>query len=1020
MKEFGKKYDHTIESLYQHKLGPQVKKKPSSIASSRNSKKKKQSDSGTFCICLPPPNVTGVLHLGHALTIAIEDALVRYHLLQGDDVAYVPGTDHAGISTQVKVEEKIAKRWVDKQQLGREKFMWELWNFALDNRSTIIKQLEMMWAHLDRSKENFTLSPKCSRAVRKSFSNLYQQKKIYQWSYINNRCMRCQTVLSDVEVTHKTQESILYYLDYFCVGRNNEKLTIATTRPETIFADVALAVHPEDSRYQKFVGTKVVVPYSQHVITVIADEAVDPNYGTGVLKVTPFHDPLDYEIGVRHNLILDRCAITKEGILTDICGQFANRHIDECYEILVNNLLETHIIKTESIQNNISCCERCQTKIQPLITTQRFVDVREYASQVLEKVADHSLQIHPPKFADSLDKRLGDIKPWCISRQLRWGHRIPIWHGKKQQYILDEDFVLQMRSSKINSRKISEKGKKLNQYCILSLVLFNCIADGRITNGSTLESVIESLTQPSIVPNEWSIRNTYYQAYKIKFQKDKRMLKELDMLHPILNLDLQSSQQAIDMEQSLEDIIRQSYCLDMDQNRIFFDFEWLVWEPVEQDPDVLDTWFSSALWPFSTLWWPDQTPDFAQYYPNSIIETWYDIVFFWVARMLMMGIANTGVLPFHTIYLHGLVRDEKGRKMSKTLGNGIDPVDLINKYGADALRMSLIMGTTPWGDINYAYTRIEYASRFINKFWNAARFVYTNVWLWSTKIDLELLADDIMTHSDKLEAFDQRILDKTHTLIQNTTQWFQTYTFGESYTTIIKTIWNDFCDWMIEVSKIEKSMYTDKVMIYCIGVYLKLLHPIIPFVTNHLRRMMSFTWFVYDRGWPTGIVVKSESDNINLLIETIWQLRMMKQQIGSKHHEEVAIFIQSYSNYYRFITKYETVVEKLLRTQNITYLIDTQEQPSGYTVATVQHVTVGIQEVYTTNHKEEYQKLLIELEDETQYKDTLETTLASSSFRANAPTPVVSEKQKKLEEVKHKITTLNVEIQKYKMKYSNL
>jgi valyl-tRNA synthetase len=1016
MKEFGKKYDRQIEFVYKDKLMPKRSKKilnTSDVDAKNNTK--------TFAMCLPPPNVTGVLHLWHALTVTVEDTISRYHMMNQYDVMYIPGTDHAGISTQVKVEEKLAKRWISKNQLGREKFLNEVRDFALDNRNTIINQLKSMGASLDRSRENFTLSPKCSRAVRKSFSNLYHQNKIYQWSYINNRCTRCQTVLSDVEVVHKNQESKLYYLDYFCIGKKKDKLTVATTRPETIFADVALAVHPDDIRYQDFVWTYVVVPCSQHSIPIIADTSVDPKYGTGVLKVTPFHDALDYEIGVRHNLPLDRCAITKEWILTDLCGQFATRHIEECYDILLENITTTHVSKIEMIQNNIACCERCNTKIQPLITTQWFVNVKEYAVQVLDNIKDKNLTIYPSRLKDSLDKWLHEIKPWCISRQLLRWHRIPVRNWKQKKYIIDEDMILDLRKKTMSSALLSTKGKDENQYCVLSIILFNCIADSRIENGIHIDKLIEIFTKPSIVPAEWNIWNTYYTSYCVKFKKQTWLLKELKMYNAIFDFELSNqSKKIIKNEFQLEEMLKKSYCLRIKEGKVYFDFELLVWEQVSQDSDVLDTRFSSALRPFSALGWPDETPDFKKYYPNTIIETWYDLIFFWVARMLMMWLANTGQLPFSTIYLHGLIRDEKGRKMSKTLGNGIDPLDLIEKYWADALRLSLIIGTTPGWDTNYSHTRIDYASKFINKFRNATRFVYTNNSLEVSRINLDLLADDIGAHANKLQAFDTWILDKTDQIIKQTTKWFETYEFWESYNNIVKTIWNDFCDRMIEVSKIEKSTYTHKVMIYCIGTYLKLLHPIIPFVTHHLRRIMGFEWFVYDSTWPTPIKIKWESENIDLLIQTIWKLRTMKQQLWSKNHEEVSIFIQSNSSYYRFIKKYETVIEKLLKTTNIIYLIETQEKPIGYTIATVQHVTIGIQEKNTINYKEEYEKIITELEDETQYKNTLETTLASTSFRSNASASVITEKEKKLNDVKHKITNLTVEIQKYKMKYSNL
>ncbi|RME61089.1 MAG: valine--tRNA ligase, partial [Caldilineae bacterium] len=559
-------------------------------------------EADAFVISMPPPNVTGALHLGHAITSSIEDMLIRYNRMSGRPTLWVPGTDHAGIATQNVVERKLAEQGLTRHDLGRERFVQEVWAWKDEYHARISQQQRRMGISCDWQRERFTLDDGLSDAVLEAFIRLYEEGLIYRGNYLVNWCPRCQSAISDLEVEHEEVEGKMYTFRYPL--KEGGFVEVSTTRPETILGDTAVAVHPEDERYTHLVGQTALVPMLNREIPIIADEHVDPEFGTGALKVTPGHDPNDYEIGQRHDLPFINI-MNEDGTLNLEAGPYAGLERFEAREKLWADMREAGLVVGEKPHmHQVGHCQRCHTVVEPLLSTQWFVKMEPLAKPAIEAVRNGDIQIIPERFARVYFHWMENIRDWCISRQLWWGHRIPIWYGPDGHQFAARD------------------------------------------ESHALEQAIEHYG-----------------------------------------------------------------------------------EPVEltQDPDVLDTWFSSGLWPFSTLGWPRQTEDLERYYPTTVLETGYDILFFWVARMIVMGLKFTGDVPFHYVYLHGLVRDELGRKMSKSLGNALDPLDLIYEYGADALRFTLLTGGTPGNDMKLSVTRIEANRNFANKIWNAARFVLMNL-----------------------------------------------------------------------------------------------------------------------------------------------------------------------------------------------------------------------------------------------------------------------------------------------------
>ena len=679
-----------------------------------------------FVIAIPPPNVTGELHIGHPMFISIEDLMVRYHRMKGFPTLWVPGTDHAGIATQLMVERHLLQtEEVTREELGREEFVKRTWDWKNKYGSIITNQIRRLGASCDWSRERFTLDPGLSRAVREAFVRLYEKGLIYRGPRLINWSPGLKTAVSDLEVEYSEEEATLYYFKYK-LADSDEYIPVATIRPETILGDTAVAVHPDDERYKQFIGKKVLVPILRREIPVIADDYVSMEFGTGALKITPGHDPNDYAIAQRHNLpiisILD-----KEASINENGGQYQGQDRFEARKNFWSDMKKAGlVIKTAPYRTTIPRSQRGGEIVEPMISTQWFVTIEPLAKAALEAVRDGRIRIVPERFEKTYFNWLENIKDWCISRQLWWGHRIPVW------------------------------------YC---------------PNGH--------------------------------------------------------------MTATREDPTQCGTCGSQD---------------IHQDEDVLDTWFSSGLWPFSTLGWPDETPDYKYFYPTTYMETGYDILFFWVARMIMMGLEFTGEVPFHTVYLHGLVRDEIGRKISKTTGNVIDPLVLMDEFGTDALRFTMLVGSTPGNDTNVGPKKVESNRNFANKIWNVGRFVISAI---SNQQSGDQLGDYTLA--------DSWIWARLQQLIRDVERLFQTFQYGEAGRQIYEFLWSDFADWYVEIAKGQLAnestrAQTTETLVRLFDITLRLLHPFTPFVTEelwgHLRQAIlesPVTSLASD--WPEALIV---------------------------------------------------------------------------------------------------------------------------------------------------------------------
>ena len=690
-----------------------------------------------FVISIPPPNITGELHLGHPLFVAMEDLMIRYHRMKGIPTLWVPGTDHAGIATQLQVEKMLAREGTSREAIGREEFLRRTWEWREKFGGIITLQIRRLGASCDWERERFTLDAGLSRAVREAFVRLYEKGLIYRGPRLINWSPGLKTAVSDLEVEYSQEPGTLYYFKYMLVANpgagisEGEYLPVATTRPETILGDTAVAVHPEDERYRKYVGQQVIVPILGRKIPVIADEYVDREFGGGALKVTPGHDPNDFQIGERHNLavisVLDESARVNEngGAYAGLDRFVARKQLWE--DMRTSGL----VIKEEPYQLNVPRSQRGGEIVEPMVSTQWFVRIQPLAQAALEAVRDGRIRIVPERFTKVYYNWLENIQDWCISRQLWWGHRIPVWYCQKC-------------------------GK-----------------------------MVAARQDPSRCPQCGS-------------------------------------------------------------------------EELIQDPDVLDTWFSSGLWPFSTLGWPEKTPDLEYFYPTSVLETGYDILFFWVARMIMSGLEFTNQVPFHTVYLHGLIRDEHGRKMSKSYGNVIDPLEVIDEFGTDALRFTMLVGSTPGNDTSLSLKKVESNRNFANKLWNATRLVINSI----EKTPKSAMASPQWTLADSF------IWGRARELTRNVEHLFQSYQFGEAGRQIYEFFWSDFADWYLEIAKLQlaeggdRAFYTQHLMVQVLDICLRFLHPFTPFVTEecwgHLKRACqahSDRLLPLDGAWAEGLIV---------------------------------------------------------------------------------------------------------------------------------------------------------------------
>ena len=722
-----------------------------------------------FTIVMPPPNITGQLHMGHALDNTMQDILIRYKRMQGYNALWQPGTDHAAIATEVKVIDSLKKQGIDKNDLGREGFLEKCWEWKDEYGSRIINQLKKMGSSADWSRERFTMDKGCSDAVLEVFIKLYEKGLIYKGSRIVNWCPVCKTSISDAEVEHEEQDGFFWHINYPVVGEAGRFVEIATTRPETLFGDTAVAVNPDDERYQDIIGKMLKLPMTDREIPVIADSYVDKEFGTGCVKITPAHDPNDFEVGKRHNLE-EIVVINDDATMNSKAGKYAGMDRYECRKALVEDLeKEGLLVKVVPHSHNVGTHDRCGTTVEPMIKQQWFVKMDDLIKPAVEGVKNGDIKLLPKRMEKTYFNWTDNIRDWCISRQLWWGHRIPA-------YYCDECGEM------VVSKNAPEKCPKCG-------------------------------------------------------------------------------------------------CTHM-----------------TQDPDTLDTWFSSALWPFSTLGWPEKTEDLDYFYPNDVLVTGYDIIFFWVIRMIFSGYEQMGKAPFHTVLFHGLVRDSQGRKMSKSLGNGIDPLEVIDKYGADALRLTLITGNAPGNDMRFYWERVEASRNFANKVWNASRFIMMN--LEGMEVTKPAISD--------LAPEDKWILSAVNTLTKDVTENMDKFELGIAVQKVYDFIWDEFCDWYIEIAKVRtykkdedaraanSAFWTLRTVL---GQALKLLHPYMPFITEEIyctlnpqeETIMLADWPVYKEEWNFS----AEEEMLAHVKELVKGIRNLRTEMDVPPSRKAKVFIVS-------------------------------------------------------------------------------------------------------------------------------
>ena len=722
-----------------------------------------------FTIVMPPPNITGQLHMGHALDNTMQDILIRYKRMQGYNALWQPGTDHAAIATEVKVIDSLKKQGIDKNDLGREGFLEKCWEWKDEYGSRTINQLKKMGSSADWSRERFTMDKGCSDAVLEVFIKLYEKGLIYKGSRIVNWCPVCKTSISDAEVEHEEQDGFFWHINYPVVGEAGRFVEIATTRPETLFGDTAVAVNPDDERYQDIIGKMLKLPMTDREIPVIADSYVDKEFGTGCVKITPAHDPNDFEVGKRHNLE-EIVVINDDATMNSKAGKYAGMDRYECRKALVEDLeKEGLLVKVVPHSHNVGTHDRCGTTVEPMIKQQWFVKMDDLIKPAVEGVKNGDIKLLPKRMEKTYFNWTDNIRDWCISRQLWWGHRIPA-------YYCDECGEM------VVSKNAPEKCPKCG-------------------------------------------------------------------------------------------------CTHM-----------------TQDPDTLDTWFSSALWPFSTLGWPEKTEDLDYFYPNDVLVTGYDIIFFWVIRMIFSGYEQMGKAPFHTVLFHGLVRDSQGRKMSKSLGNGIDPLEVIDKYGADALRLTLITGNAPGNDMRFYWERVEASRNFANKVWNASRFIMMN--LEGMEVTKPAISD--------LAPEDKWILSAVNTLTKDVTENMDKFELGIAVQKVYDFIWDEFCDWYIEIAKVRtykkdedaraanSALWTLRTVL---GQALKLLHPYMPFITEEIyctlnpqeETIMLADWPVYKEEWNFS----AEEEMLAHVKELVKGIRNLRTEMDVPPSRKAKVFIVS-------------------------------------------------------------------------------------------------------------------------------
>ena len=835
----------------------------------------------SYCIMMPPPNVTGKLHMGHALDGTLQDILIRYKRMQGFNTLWLPGTDHAAISTEVKIIEKLKEEGIDKHDLGREKFLERAWDWTKEYGGTIVKQQKKLGCSADWSRARFTMDEGLSKAVLVVFKKLYDKGYIYKGKRMINWCPCCNTSISDAEVEYEEEPTHLWHIKYKVVGEDRY-LTVATTRPETMLGDTAVAVHPDDERYKDLIGKKCILPIMNKEIPIIADEFVEMDFGTGCVKITPAHDPNDYQAALSHNLEIIQ-VFDENFKMGDLCEEYKGMDLLEAREAIVNKLKELgKLVKIEDYVHNVGKHDRCKSTIEPKISDQWFVSMKEMAKPAIEAVKNGDTRFIPQKFEKTYFNWLNNIQDWCISRQIWWGHQIPAYYCDECGHI-NVDITKPEKCEKCGSTKLT------------------------------------------------------------------------------------------------------------------------------QDPDTLDTWFSSALWPFSTLGWPEETEDFKTFFPTNTLVTGYDIIFFWVVRMMFSSLEQTGKVPFKDVLMHGIVRDSQGRKMSKSLGNGIDPLEIIDKYSADALRFSLISGTTAGNDMRFMPEKLEAASNFANKVWNAAKFVLMNL-------------EDYDNNNEKIELRieDKWILSKLNTLITEVKVNMDNYDLGVALDKIYTFIWNEFCDWYIEIAKTRlynKENTTRKTAQYVLnkvlGDSLKLLHPFMPFVTekiykelyNNDESIMISTYPEYSK----DLEFKDEEQAVEELKEVITGIRNARAKMNV-HPSKKSKLIFVTKKYANIIKESEEFLKKLGFGEEIEIRENKENIPQNAVSIVSSNLELFIPFEDLVDIKEEIERLEKEKAKVLVEKEKTDKMLSNPGFVAKAPAAKVEEEKEKQAKFNEMIKTIEERI----------
>jgi len=837
-----------------------------------------KADAKPFTIVMPPPNVTGQLHMGHAMDATLQDTLIRFKRMQGYNALWVPGVDHAGIATQIKVEEELRKEGLTRYDLGREKFLERVWDWKNRYGNRIVEQQKKLGASCDWDRARFTMDEGCSKAVREVFVSLYEKGLIYKGSRIINWCPHCVTALSDAEVEYVDKPGHLWHIRYPLTDGSGE-VVVATTRPETMLGDTGICVNPNDTRYQSIVGKTAILPLINRQIPIVADDYAEMEFGTGCVKMTPAHDPNDFEVGLRHNLELIR-VLDDNGKINALGGKYEGLDRYEARKVILQDLeAGGYLVKTDDHAHNVGTCYRCHNDVEPIISAQWFVKMKPLAEEAIRVVNDGETRFVPDRFSKTYLNWMENVRDWCISRQLWWGHQIPAW---------------------------------------------TCADCGHITV-------------------------------------------------------------------SREDACKCEKCGSTN---------------IERDPDVLDTWFSSALWPFETLGWPEKTRDLDTFYPTDVLVTGYDIIFFWVARMIFSGCEHTGKTPFHTVLIHGLVRDDKGRKMSKSLGNGIDPLEMIEKYGCDALRMNMVTGNSPGNDMRFYVERCEAMRNFANKLWNASRYVLMN---------LGDGAVNALPEMGALTIADKWVLSKLNRLIAEVTENLEKYELGVAVQKVYDFLWDTYCDWYIELTK--SRLYSEdpqqkqtalQVLVYVLDQTLRLLHPFMPFITEQIWQSLPHDGpALIVASWPeyqACLDFKAEEQQMESVMNAIRSIRNRRADMNVPPSKKAALFVVTSKP--EVFAEGEGFIQRLAYADQVTLLDQEPANIDGMVCCTTSDAKLYIPMGQLVDVAKELERVAKELEKARKNLAAIEGKLSNQNFVARAPENVVMAEKEKAEKAKALILQL--------------